>query len=115
MNQTLIDALVKHKAFDNSTIITANYETVDLVGRVFSKIGEFKINRILKNSERIQFELLPLNDTKNEVILASLSQIKAVDGMDMARFADIYDLLPDGSKKKVGRKRGRKPKNQLTV
>ena len=33
--------------------------------------------------------------------------------MDLVRYADIYDLLPDGSTKKVGKKRGRKPKNYV--
>ena len=44
-----------------------------------------------------------------------LDNIKAIDGMDLHRFADIYDLMPDGSKKKTGRKRGRKPKASLTT
>jgi hypothetical protein len=35
--------------------------------------------------------------------------------MDITRYADIYDILPDGSRKKVGRKRGRKSKSQLSL
>jgi len=115
MNQKLLTALVEHRAFATDTIITANYETLDLFGRVFHRVGNFKIHRILKNQDTMIFELISLADTGNSVIKANIEQIKAVDGMDLFRFADIYDLHPDGSKKKVGRKRGRKPKSQLTA
>jgi len=83
MNQALIDALVAHNAFANDTIVTANYETVDLFGRAFSKVGDFRINRILKSNEKVQFELLSLQDTSDIPIKASINQIKAVDGMDI--------------------------------
>lgn len=110
MKPELLSALMEKKALASDTIITANYETTDLFGRTFSKIGDFKIKRILKSSEHCCIELISLKDVTNSIIKTAISNIKAIDGMNVERFADIYDLHLDGSKKKIGRKRGRKPK-----
>jgi Mg/Co/Ni transporter MgtE len=114
MNSELISALIERNAFADDTIITARYQSMDLFGRVFNKTGEFKVKRIVNDPARPLFELVTLQDGTT-IVKAYADAIKAVDGMDVERFADIYDLLPDGSKKKVGRKRGRKPKNQLSA
>jgi hypothetical protein len=114
MNHALISALIEKNAFVSDTIITAHYQSTDLFGRVFNKLGEFKVRRIINSSEQPFFELITLQDGCT-VIKARADSIKAVDGMNIDRFADIYDLLPDGTRKKVGRKRGRKPKNQLSA
>ena len=37
--------------------------------------------------------------------------IVAIDGMEPDRVADTYDLREDGSPKKLGKRRGRKPKH----
>lgn len=113
MTPALISALIEKEAFSPDTIITAKYRSMDLFGRVFDKTGNFKVNRIISGREPI-FELVTMTDG-NGMVEATSDAIKAIDGMDLMRFADIYDLLPDGSRKKVGRKRGRKPKAQLTT
>lgn len=114
MTNELISALIEKNAFVDDTIITARYQSMDLFGRIFNKVGEFKVRKIVNEPGRTIFELVTLQDGTT-IIKAYADAIKAVDGMDVERFADIYDLLPDGSKKKVGRKRGRKPKNQLSA
>ncbi len=111
---SLISALIEKKAFVKDTIITASYQSTDLFGRTYNKSGEFKVARILKGETSPVFELINVTGTSKMVIRAKPEEIKAVDGMDICRFADVYDLLPDGSSKKVGRKRGRKPKSRLT-
>lgn len=113
MNHALISALIEKNAFASDTIITARYQSTDLFGRVFSKLGDFRVRRIINNSDQTFFELITLQDGAS-IIKAKADAIKAVDGMEIDRFADIYDLLPDGTRKKVGRKRGRKPKSQLS-
>lgn len=115
MKHELLQALIEKKAFAPDTIVTADYSTVDLFGRKFYKTGEFKIKRILKSEQTCLFELVDLKDVSDQTVTADLDNIKAIDGMDLYRFADIYDLMPDGSKKKTGRKRGRKPKASLTT
>lgn len=114
MTEPLISALMEKKAFANDTIITASYQSVDVFGRAFMKTSEFKIKRIVQNDGRAMFDLTTLNE-HNALIRARSEQIKLVDGMEITRFAEIHDLLPDGSSKKIGRKRGRKPKTQLTM
>jgi hypothetical protein len=36
--------------------------------------------------------------------------LDAIDGMDIERFAKVYNIKADGSVKTPGKKRGRKPK-----
>lgn len=38
-------------------------------------------------------------------------RIETIDGMDVARFASVYNIKSDGSSKNQGKKRGRKPKS----
>lgn len=114
MTEELISALLEKNAFESSTIITAAYTSTDVFGRTFEKVGQFRVRKIVKSSHRTLFELMMSHDSSS-VMLAPASNIRAVDGMDICRYADIYDLLPDGTSKKVGRKRGRKPKTQLSA
>lgn len=39
------------------------------------------------------------------------SNVTSLDGMDLARFASVYNIKADGSSKAQGKKRGRKPKS----
>ena len=113
MTSALITALIEKKAFVEDTIVTAIYQSLDAFGRSYSTLGKFKVKKILNNTGGALFELSNLSDTTT-VINAYADSIQSIDGMNLSRFADIYDLLPDGTNKKVGRKRGRKSKNQLT-
>lgn len=115
MKHELFNALLEKNALASDTIITANYETTDLFGRTFLKTGDFKIKRVLKSNEQVCIELIALRDVSNSIVKTEVSNIKAIDGMNLERFADIYDLYLDGSKKKTGRKRGRKPKTSLSM
>lgn len=110
MKNELITALIEKNAFASDVIITAHYKSVDLFGRTFDKIGNFKVRKIIKISDSSFFELVTLNDGKTRIKTPAAS-ITAIDGMDPIRFADMYDIMPDGSMKKVGKKRGRKPRN----
>ena len=114
MTETLILALVDKNALDKDTIITADYQLIDLFGRVFIKQGDFKLRRIIQQSNKPILELTLLNGT-NSIIKVDSNNIKAIDGMNIFRFADMHNLFPDGSNKKIGKKRGRKSKNQLSV
>lgn len=39
-----------------------------------------------------------------------VNDVQEVDGMEPARLASVYNIRADGGNKKVGKKRGRKPK-----
>jgi|APCry1669189369_1035219.scaffolds.fasta_scaffold16385_2 hypothetical protein len=114
MLHTVISALLNKNALATDTIITARYHSKDLFGRTFYKTGDFKLKRVMKQNNNPIFELGSI-DSSREIIHADIESIKAIDGMDVIRYADIYDILPDGSNKKVGRKRGRKSKHELTA
>lgn len=114
MSRTIIQALVEKQAFAVDTIITASYFTKDLFGRTYEKIGDFKLKRIIYSESQHLFELGSI-ENDNVGFRTDATGIQAIDGMDITRYADMYDILPDGTGKKVGRKRGRKSKAQLSL
>lgn len=110
MISNIVVTLVKNNVFDKNTIVTAKYQTRDLFGRTFNQIGDFRIQNVIREDENVIFELVSLESASDLVIRREPSHILAVDGMNIARFADVYNLKIDGSVKKTGKKRGRKPK-----
>ena len=52
-------------------------------------------------------------DELNRQYLMSFDDLESVDGMELPRFARVYNIKADGSNLKTGKKRGRKPKNTL--
>ncbi len=108
MNQ-LISALYERSVIGTDNVITANYTLKDSGGKKTNKTGDFGVISVEKDSDRINFVLQHVID-KHQVIVSD-DQILAIDGMDLCRYADVYDINSDGSGKKVGKKRGRKPKH----
>ena len=113
MKDNIFLALLEKSAIGDDNVVTANYTVTDLFGRSFSKTDNFKIVNIKTVSEKVKFDLLALDE--NKILQVNSESIIFIDGMDVARYADIYDLLPDGTTKKVGKKRGRKPKNNIAI
>ena len=111
MKSNIFLALFEKQAIGSDNIVTAEYTVTDMFGRTFSKMTNFKIKSVFKNANNIVFDLLALDE--NKTLQTGPDSILYIDGMDLVRYADIYDLLPDGSTKKVGKKRGRKPKNYV--
>lgn len=109
MTERLISALIEKEAFVTDTIFTASYTSQDVFGRIFSKTGDFKLQRVIKQQTNTLLELVIL-ESSGLIVKAESDSIQMIDGMDLQRFADIYDLEMDGTHKKTGRKRGRKPK-----
>lgn len=109
MKEQLITALVEKQAFVDDTIFTASYKSQDLFGRIFSKVGDFRLQKIIKQQSSTILELSILEHSKI-IVMVDPTEIQLIDGMDLHRFAEIYDLHIDGSQKKTGRKRGRKSK-----
>jgi hypothetical protein len=109
MKTNIFLALLEKNALGVDNIVTASYNVTDMFGRTFKRTSDFKISNIQSNQARIFFDLIAINENKS--IRLSEESIVYIDGMDVPRYADIYDLLPDGTSKKVGKKRGRKSKN----
>jgi hypothetical protein len=49
-------------------------------------------------------------DELSNTYFMEFDDLYAIDGMDIERFAKVYNIKADGSVKKPGKKRGRKPK-----
>lgn len=109
MNQ-LISALVDRQAITKDNVITASYTVRDGSGRCLKRIGDFGIVSFEKGEDCISFTLQHIIE-KNKIKINEDS-ILAIDGMDPSRYADVYDINADGTNKKIGKKRGRKPKHQ---
>lgn len=107
MNQ-LISALVDRHVITGDNVVTASYTVQDSVGRTLKKVGNFGVVTVEKVEDAIQFTLQHVVE-KNKVKVTEDSII-AIDGMDIRRYAEVYDINEDGSNKKTGKKRGRKPK-----
>lgn len=113
MTAELLEQLINKNVFSDDTIITAYYQTIDSFGRSFKRTTECKIKNIINKENKYEFELIGLQE--NILIKATTDSILSIDGMTLERYADIYDLNPDGTNKKVGRKRGRKPKLKIGI
>jgi hypothetical protein len=107
MNQ-LISALVDNHAITKDNVITASYTIRTVSGRCTKRVGDFGIVGFERNDDCINFTLQHIIE-KNQIRIDDGSII-AIDGMDLGRYADVYNINEDGTHKKLGKKRGRKPK-----
>lgn len=108
MSSQLLTALLEKNAVTTGTIVTAKYSFIDMFGRSFLKKTEFTIDKIMNSNNQLIFELSSIYD--NKTIKADSDSILFIEGMEISRYADIYGLHPDGTNKKLGKKRGRKPR-----
>lgn len=106
----LISALVSRAAIGTDNVITATYTVRDGSGRWVSKVGDFGVVKLEKSKEGISFTVQDVIN-KNKIQITD-EHIVAIDGMEPSRYADVYNLNADGSDKKIGKKRGRKPKQR---
>jgi hypothetical protein len=104
----LISTLVERQALTKDNVITASYTVRDGLGRSMTRVGDFGIIDLATNDENFSFTLQHVTE-KNHIRIND-DMIIAIDGMDPTRYAEVYDINADGSSKKMGKKRGRKPK-----
>lgn len=102
----VIGALIDLGALAKDSLVTARNSTCNRYGTVSYSIDEYVLQEILIDSRTLQLK----QANGPNVIAVALDDITAIDGMSIARYAEIYNINPDGSLKSMGRKRGRKPK-----
>ena len=105
----LMPSLIDKNGLTDDTVITAYHMSKDMYGRLQRRCDNFMLVDILQQGVTYQLKLKSLIGPS--VITVNATDVVALDGMDPARFVDIYDINPDGSTKCVGKKRGRKPKD----
>jgi len=110
MQNELAEILIKNKLLKVDMEVDAIYESTTLDGttKVLAS-GIFMIQSIQEDKEII-FKVISTHDGHNRFI--KVDDISKIDGMDPERFALVYNIQSDGSKVKVGKRRGRKPKDR---
>ena len=109
----LIRAMLDKNVLSPETVVTANYSIRDSVGRLINRQDDFIITEVTKQGDEYRLKLKQI--IGNAAIIIWAKDVVALDGMKPERYVDVYDINPDGSTKKVGKKRGRKPKSTLGI
>lgn len=105
----LMPSLIDKNGLTDDTVITAYHISKDMYGRLQRRCDNFMLVDILQQGADYRLRLKSL--IGSDVVTVNATDVVALDGMEPARFVDIYDINPDGSTKSVGKKRGRKPKD----
>jgi hypothetical protein len=104
----LIESLISSGLLNTEAVITATIPMATKWGSIRYTSGDYQL-KYVDNDGR-----LVLKEIYSETTLkADTTTVTAVDGMALARFADVCNVNADGSTKPIQRKRGRKPKNRM--
>lgn len=112
MDIKLAEALVAKNLLPKGTEVKAKYLAAGLggIGTVLVS-DEFTITQVLRTPEGdLRFQLESTQDGRVRKLPALA--IQEIDGMEPARFAAVYNIKADGDAAKVGKRRGRKPKDR---
>ena len=107
MNPILM-TLIDMGALAKDSIVTATQGTTNKFGIVQYRSDEYVIKDIVNTAQGRSLNLRE-NDGVRE-LRVQIEDVIAIDGMSIERYAEIYNINPDGSLRSTGRKRGRKPK-----
>lgn len=99
----LVERLLEKNAINSDTVLTVGFRTGGC-----RREDNFMMLGVEKIGESYRFRLRQL--IGGDIISVWAKEVIALDGMDPIRYVDVYDINPDGSNKKIGKKRGRKPK-----
>lgn len=104
----LIKAMLDKNVLNLDTVVTANYKCTDCLGRTVIQQDDFIIVEITKSGCDYILNLKKMIGAA--AVNISACDVVALDGMKPERYVEVYDINPDGTTKKTGKKRGRKPK-----
>jgi len=102
----LIATLIDLGALAKDSMVTARQGTQNKYGAMIYSIDEYVLQDTVHQNDTLRLK----KANGNAVISAHVCDITAIDGMSLDRYAEIYNVNPDGTLKSTGRKRGRKPK-----
>lgn len=99
----LLKTLLERQLIPSNSVFTGRVRTNTLGGVQLKVRKDVYYNRLSMKGFVCCGEL-------GEQYNMEFDDLEAIDGMDLPRFAKVYNIKPDGSGAKTGKKRGRKPK-----
>jgi len=98
----LVSALITKGVLNQDSMLTTR-----LVNTLHCQ-QEYHLQSIVPNDSGFILRLKQSHSAQQ--ITVSTSDVIAIDGMSVLRYAEIFNINPDGTSRTAGRKRGRKPK-----
>lgn len=112
MKTEVVKKLIDKGAIKRETEVEAHYKGKGLDGqRLGRSRGVFLVLGARLMEDMVEFDTVDTRWGERQSIKAD--DIIAIDGMDPARFANIFGLTEEGEVLKQGKRRGRKPKALL--
>jgi hypothetical protein len=102
----LIKTLIEKKLIPTNSVLNGRVQA-NTLGGVSMKVRKSVYYRGLNSSGFV------CNDELGSAYVMKFDDVESVDGMDLARFARVYNIKSDGGTAKTGKKRGRKPKTAI--
>lgn len=99
MNAELVKILVKKKIIVSEMIVTGRVAAPGL-GQIMQKTSKDLI------IDTIDENFFKCKDRSGLVYFMNFSQVQSVDGMNLSRFASVYNIKADGSDQKIGKREG---------
>jgi hypothetical protein len=101
--KTLIKILIERQLIPNNSVFS---------GRVRAKCLGAQTLKVRKDVfySGLNKQGFICKDELSSPYFMEFDDLDAIDGMDIERFAKVYNIKADGSVKTPGKKRGRKPK-----
>jgi len=108
-HENLVETLLKRGIINRSTCVLVKFISVDSTYKSLQLQELCRVNSVRKNDIGKHVWSITRLDT-GETLLIFTTDILTFDGMSPVDVAKAYDILPDGSTKDLGRKRGRPKK-----
>lgn len=111
MLEKLAHIFVERGIINSDTKVESEYYAKDLSGTNRLKLKDtFLVERVLRKNEKLILEVIRYDGFKTYV---EAKDVLKIDGMEPERLAYVYNLKPDGTPRRLGKKRGRKSKKEL--
>lgn len=112
MDKSLAKKFVEKNLINETTEVVARYRGSSISGDMnITSMDIFTVKATkLMEDESVVFHLISTKDGSSRVV--DQTAIVEIDGMDPFRFASVYNIKADGADAKIGKRRGRKPKDR---
>lgn len=102
----LLKTLLQRDLIPNNSVFTGRVRTNTLGGNKLKVRKDVYYSKLSMRGFVCRGEL-------GENYVMEFDDLEAIDGMELPRFARVYNIKADGTGAKTGKKRGRKPRAQI--